>query len=65
MSVKRRQRIDPRDAIIMRSLGEAGRKMRELTDTEKLLVRSYAKEHMSHLDIFPEAEPQPNRRRRR
>lgn len=63
-AAKRRRRIGPREQILIRSLGNDDR-LRELSETEKLLVDSYARERGLHSNLFPETVSNVRNNRRR
>lgn len=61
--MKRRRTKDRRDTMLQEALSEDDN-LHELSDTEKILLRGYAKENMPWLNIFEEVETRNNRRRR-
>ena len=63
MKTKRRIRISQRDRILADSIA-SDPDARELSDNEKKLLHSYAKEHVNTA-LFPEYDEKPKGRRRR
>lgn len=60
---KRRHRKGQRERILEESLPSLDDEGRPLTETERLLLHSYAKENMA-TTLFPEFDEKPRRRRR-